>query len=225
MRKLPNVFNREQITQLLNTIDEPWVMIAVLLGLFCGLRRMEVQSLKVEHVDLVTKRMRVENSKNPNKTIEGYGTDRVVPIPQFMVPVVEQWIQLIHRREYMFPSIENPEQPISKEHLWRVYTRALERAGLNSVVKTDTRGLKRHKYNFHTLRHTYATLLWEKTGKTTKMMSKELTCKTWDFMQHSGCLDCVCKMQTHMLNFKKKSEIMKLLIKYGAPYSYTSKLN
>lgn len=164
MRKLPNVFNKEQIKQLLKAIDEPWLMVAILLGIFCGLRRMEVSNLKAEHIDLTTRRLRVENSKNPNKSIEGYGKDRMVPVPQFLTPVLKLWIQLIGGQGYLFPSLKNPAEPVSKEHLWRAYNQALQRAGLNDVIKNDAKGMRRHKYNFHTLRHTYATLLWEKTG-------------------------------------------------------------
>ena len=82
MRKLPNVLNREKIQKLVQTIDEPWLMVAVLLGLFCGLRRNEIISIKIEHVDLTSRSLKIENSKNPNRGFEGYGKDRVVPIPE-----------------------------------------------------------------------------------------------------------------------------------------------
>lgn len=165
MRKLPNVFNQTQLHQLLDTINEPWLMIAVLLALFCGLRKSEVCNLRVQDIDLSTKRVHVCNSKNPNRTIEGYGKDRIVPLPVFLEPVLYRWINdFCNGKDYLFPSLKNPLLPVSGEHLWHSYAQTLRRAGLDRVVKTDAKGMPRHQYNFHTLRHTYATLLWERTG-------------------------------------------------------------
>ena len=165
MRKLPNVFSREQVNKLVSVIDEPWLMVAVLIALFCGLRRREVINLCVQNVDISEKRVRIENSKNPNKSFEGYGKDRIVPLPDCLVDIVQRWIEILGpNANYLFPSLKDPSAPISGEHLFRTYKKALGRANLDPVVKIDAKGLPRHLHNFHTLRHTYATLLWEKTG-------------------------------------------------------------
>lgn len=165
MRKLPKSLNREEITRLIDSIDEPWLMVAILFGLFCGLRLGEILRLKVQDIDLVSKRVRVENSKNPNRTIEGYGKDRVVPIPQCFARVVKTYLELMgNDATYLFPSLKYPDMPMAKGHLWRAYKQALQRANLNRIAKTDQRGMNRYQFNFHTLRHTYATILWEKTG-------------------------------------------------------------
>ncbi len=165
MRKLPNVLNREQVRKLLDAIDAPWLMVAVMIALFCGLRRNEVRSLQVQDVDLTTRRLRVLNGKSPSKTTEGYGKDRVVPIPTCIMQVLQQWLTLLPpNATFIFPSIKNPSESISGEHLWKEYKRALSRAGIDRITHTDASGMPRHLYNFHTLRHTYATFLWEKTG-------------------------------------------------------------
>ncbi len=165
MLRLPKTLNREQITGLVSSIDEPWLMVAILLGLFCGLRRREVCQLKIKDVDLSEMKIRVENSKNPNRTSEGYGKDRIVPLPERLIPILKTYLNLLDDNTgYLFPSIKNIEEAIAPGHLWRAYKQALQRANLNHTIKTDTRGRPRHQFNFHTLRHTYATLLWEKTG-------------------------------------------------------------
>ena len=165
MRKLPKVFTHEQINKLIAVIDEPWLMVAVLIALFCGLRRHEVTNITVHCLDLQGRRLRIENSKNPNRSWEGYGKDRVVPLPECVIPILEKWLAVRDKKgTYIFPSLKNPELPISDEHLFRAYKKALERASINQVIKIDSKGLPRYQFNFHTLRHTYATLLWEKTG-------------------------------------------------------------
>ncbi len=165
MRKLPNVFQREQVKKLIRAIDEPWLMVAVFLGLFCGLRRSEVVNLQVQDIDIAGKKLRVENSKNPSRSFEGYGKDRVVPIPECVIPLLQNWLNILGPQEKnVFPSVKNPGSPITGEYLLKAYKNAVRRAMDLPVVKIDSSGLPRHKYNFHTLRHTYATLLWEKTG-------------------------------------------------------------
>lgn len=165
MRKLPNVFNREQVLKLIDKIDEPWLMTAVLLAVFCGLRRNEVITLRKQDIDLTSKRIKIENSKNPNRSWEGYGKDRIVPLPECMTEIIQKWIDILDPNSYwLFPSLKNPSEHISGEHLFRVYKNALKQVNLDPVIKVDAKGLPRHAYNFHTLRHTYATLLWEKTG-------------------------------------------------------------
>ncbi|MBS3147448.1 tyrosine-type recombinase/integrase [Candidatus Woesearchaeota archaeon] len=164
MRKLPKIFNREDIAKLVDAIDEPWLMTAILFGLFCGLRLGEVCNLRVQDIDFTARRVCVDDSKNPRRTYEGYGKDRVVPFPDCFSSSLKRYLELIGEQTYLFPSIRNSNTPIATGHLWRAYKQALLRANLCRVAKTDARGRPRHQYNFHTLRHTYATLIWEKTG-------------------------------------------------------------
>jgi integrase len=165
MRRIPNVFNKEQLVQLLRVIDEPDLMMAVLLGLFCGLRNGEVCRLRVQEVDLSTNKLRVADGKNPNKGSEGYGKDRIVTIPQCLVDTLKKYRGWLGQEEtYMFPSTNLPGRHMHSNDLSRRFKLALHRAGLNVLEKVDSSGHKRNVYRFHTLRHTFATLLWEKTG-------------------------------------------------------------
>ncbi|MFA4886967.1 MAG: tyrosine-type recombinase/integrase [Candidatus Nanoarchaeia archaeon] len=162
-RKLPNVFNKEQLLELFKHIEEPDVMLATLLGAFCGLRLGEVCKLRKRDIDFEKKHLRVVNGKLPGKTLAGHGKDRVVPIPSKVVSAIMIWCNL-KEGEYLFESIVKADEPIATQHLFRKYKEALKKANLWMIEKQNQAGNKICRYNFHTLRHTYATLLWERSG-------------------------------------------------------------
>ena len=58
-RKIPNVFNKEQIYSLFDAVNNPDVMMACIVGLFCGLRIGEIVSLRYNDIDLVKKTLKV----------------------------------------------------------------------------------------------------------------------------------------------------------------------
>ncbi len=163
-RRIPNFFNKEQITKLFDAIQEPDVMISVFLALFCGLRVGEVVRLRKCDFDFEKRFLKIINSKNPNRTSEGYGKDRLVSLPQHLIVPLKMWLEIVGDTEFIFPSISLQGEHIGLQHLEKKYWVALRKAGLREVERVNTRGINIYKYNFHTLRHTYATLLWEKTG-------------------------------------------------------------
>ncbi|MBI2564931.1 site-specific integrase [Candidatus Woesearchaeota archaeon] len=164
MRKIPNYLNKHQILKLFDVTQEPDVMIAIFLALFCGLRIGEVVKLRKCDFDFEKRFLKIVNGKSPNKSIEGYGKDRMVALPQHVIIPLKMWFDVIGNNEYLFPSITFPNKHLSLAHLEKKYWVCLEKAGLRDVERIDSAGRKIRKYNFHTLRHTYATLLWEKTG-------------------------------------------------------------
>src|SRR3989338_2324181 len=93
-RKIPNVFNKDHLISLFNAIESPDVMMASLIGTFCGLRIGEVCRLKKKDIDLTKMLLRVVNGKLPGKSIEGYGKDRVVPIPPKIIPLFQMWMDI-----------------------------------------------------------------------------------------------------------------------------------
>ena len=60
-RQIPNVFNKEQVYKLFDTINDPQIMMASMLALFCGLRIGEIIKLRYEDIDLVRKQLKVMN--------------------------------------------------------------------------------------------------------------------------------------------------------------------
>lgn len=162
-RRLPNVFNKDQVMTLFTAIDNPTVMMASIIGVFCGLRIGEVCNLKKSDIDLTKMLLRVVNGKLPGKTIAGYGKDRTVPIPPKMAPLLQMWMDL-KTSDLLFESIQIPNKPITSIHMFRKYKSALMKANLWFIERKNSAGKSMSRYNFHTLRHTYATMIWEKTG-------------------------------------------------------------
>src|SRR3989344_8940273 len=162
-RRLPNVFNKEQLLQLLKSIEEPDVMIAVLLGAFCGLRISEICNLKKVDIDFDKKLLKVVNGKLPGKTLAGHGKDRVIPIPYKIVSLLQMWCNM-KDGEHLLESISLAGKPITTQHLFRKYQIYLKKANLYVITKQNQACKNIARYNFHTLRHTYATMLWERTG-------------------------------------------------------------
>ena len=162
-RKLPNVFSKEQLLEIFKVIEEPDVMLAVIIGAFCGLRIGEICRLRKQDLDLSRMQLKVVNGKLPGKTLAGHGKDRVVPIPSKIIPLLQMWCDL-REGEYLLGSISLAGRPITTQHLFKKYKLMLKKANLYFIDKQNKAGNKIARYNFHTLRHTYATMLWEKTG-------------------------------------------------------------
>ncbi len=171
--KLPNAFTEEQMVRLFDEIDRPKVCMAAALAFFCGLRISEVCKIKIEDVKLSTKELKVVNSKYTLRGKTGYGKDRYVPIPDSMIDPIKNWIDLISGGKWLFPSDKSPDSPLRKKSLYEQYRIFLKQAGLEIpetkiayIVKVngkkESREVVRHKYNFHTLRHTYGTYLRNK---------------------------------------------------------------
>lgn len=171
--KLPNAFTPDQLVQLFDVIDRPKVAMASALAFFCGLRISEVCNLKTDYVDLNTKRLKVVNSKSPLRGKTGYGKDRYVPLPDQIISPLRRWIEIIHGGKWLFPSDKSPDTPLRKKSLYEQYRIFLQRAGLEFPEekleytvkingKKEDRVVIRHRYNFHTLRHSYGTYLRNK---------------------------------------------------------------
>jgi len=170
-QKLPSVFNPEQLVILFDAIDRPKVGIATALGFFCGLRISEVCKLKVDDIDLVKKRLKVEDSKYTVKNNKaGYGKDRYVPIPDILISPLKKWIEIIGGGKWLLQSHNSPNNHLFKKTLGLEFRYALSKAGLDQIsfeIKHKSgpnKGLiiPRYKFHFHTLRHSYATYLIDK---------------------------------------------------------------
>ncbi len=171
--KLPSVLNVEQLIKIFDAIERPKVAIASALAFFCGLRISEVCNLKIEDVDLEKQRLKVTDGKNSRRSLSGYGKDRYVPIPPQMISPIKKWIEIIDGGKWLFPSDKSPDAHIRKKSLGEQYREALSKTGLlipamELEFKTKVNGketikkITRHKYYFHTLRHSYATYLSDK---------------------------------------------------------------
>lgn len=171
--KLPSVLNVEQLIEIFDAMERPKVAIASALAFFCGLRISEVCNLKIEDLDLEKQRLKVVDGKNSRRNLSGYGKDRYVPIPPQMISPLKKWIEIIDGGKWLLPSDKSPDTHIRKKSLGEQYREVLLKAGLllpamELEFKTKINGqittkkITRHKYYFHTLRHSYATYLRDK---------------------------------------------------------------
>ncbi len=171
--KLPGVFYPEHLVKLMDVIDRPKVGVAVALAFFCGLRINEVASLRIEDVDLSAKKLKVVDSKYTLRKKTGYGKDRYVTLPDQMINPLRKWISIIDGGKWLFPSDKSPDAHLRKKSLYEQFHFYLKRADLAIPEcqitykqringKRIERTITRHKYYFHTLRHSYGVYLRNK---------------------------------------------------------------
>jgi len=169
--KLPDLLTKEQLIKLFENILIPKCSIACFMALMCGLRIREICNLQIGDIDLQRRQIKIRDSKNPNRTKQGYGKDRIVPIPEIAISPVKKWLDIIDGGKYFIPSEKSPDNPLRVKtlHIW--FSEARHRAGLDIVeykVKYKRKFNNRedstiYKYRFHHLRHFYATYVYERT--------------------------------------------------------------
>lgn len=137
-RGLPRPISEDRLTRALELAEEPvrtWLIIAG----WCGLRCMEIAALHSNDVDLEARMLIVRDGKN--------GDARVQPMPPIVVGAIEQHLG----RGYLFQRADPPPGPVSADHVRQVGNDFLH----NVVGIPDT---------MHTLRHRYATKVYEHSG-------------------------------------------------------------
>lgn len=150
-RSIPNVLSKSQLLKIFETIEEIDIFMACLMTLFCGLRISEICSLKKQDVDLENEKVLIKNSK--------WNKDRVIMLPKSMVPVIEKWFRWNTDSDYFIA--DRAGGTFKKGTLAKKFSDALKKTDLFIETHKDKKGLPRHAYSFHTLRHTYATYLLE----------------------------------------------------------------
>ncbi len=171
--KLPNAFDPDQLIRLFDVMNNVKVGVASALAFFCGLRISEVCNLKIDNINFNDKKLKVVDSKYTLRKKNNYGKDRYIPIPDQMISPLKKWINLIQGGQWLFPSDKSPDDPLRKKSLYEQYRVFLKRADLEIPEydipfkckvngKTEKRMVTRHRYNFHTLRHSYGTYLRNK---------------------------------------------------------------
>ncbi|MBW2976578.1 tyrosine-type recombinase/integrase [Candidatus Woesearchaeota archaeon] len=171
--KLPDVLSVEQLVRIFDFVEDPKIAIATALTFFCGLRISEICKLKVEDIDLENKRLKVVDSKFSMRTKTKYGKDRYVIIPDMMINPIKRWLDIIQGGKWFLPSDKTPNSHMRPKSLGEKFKIVLKNAGLLMPMyelnfkqringKWRDKKVYRHKYHFHTLRHSYATYLHSK---------------------------------------------------------------
>ena len=169
--KLPDMLTKEQLIKLFENMSIPKLSIACFVALMCGLRIREVCNLEVSDINLEARTIKIRDSKNPNRTKQGYGKDRIVPLPEIAISPIKKWISVIEGSKYFLPSENSPDNNLRTKtlHIWFGEARKRANLGMPDYViqyKKATKFRKDstvYKIRFHHLRHFYATYVYERT--------------------------------------------------------------
>lgn len=155
-QKLPKVFHRDELVKLFDSIENPIVAVACLLTLVTGMRIGEVISLKWKDCNVDSLKIRIVDAKT------GHGFCDL-PDDNLLITTLKRWKYLTGHQEYFIP-YENTNYEARLSWLLKAYKKEIKRAGLYSIEKRQSNGNKMQRLNYHTLRHTFASLGLEKTG-------------------------------------------------------------
>ncbi len=145
--KLPIVLSREEMRRLL--MAPKLLKHRLLLGLLygCGLRCMEVRSIRLAHIDYDRKTLLVPMTKGHR--------DRYVPLSNMLIRGIQKYIECEAPTDYLFgmPRENRAGGEFDSRYSQRGVQWAVKEAAKAAGIKKPM--------NVHTLRHTYATHLLE----------------------------------------------------------------
>lgn len=123
------------------------------LMLKAGLRASEAVSLRPEHADLMSGKLMVREGKGAK--------DRTLWVGEEVLGELQEWIDRRPESDWLLPTRKGTQ--VATAHLRRSVKRYAEKADIEEVGRVSP----------HTLRHTFATRLYRKTGKI-RMVQKAL---------------------------------------------------
>lgn len=146
-KKLPVVLSKEEVWAMLKgaKLLKHKILIGLLYG--CGLRCMEVRSVRLQDLDFDRKQLKVVQGKGKK--------DRYVPLSEHLIRGLKKYIEAEKPHDYLFNG-----QPI--ERAGGDFDSRYSQRGVQWAVKQVAKaaGVKKEVY-VHTLRHSYATHLLE----------------------------------------------------------------
>jgi len=169
-KKKVEIFTDEELKKLMSNLDGHTLRPIIILALGSGMRRGEILGLMVKNVNFKSKTITVDKTLRTNKYINNDGSYyylqetqkpkskssiRTIAIPDSVLVVLKEYledrhglkVQDIDPESFVFKSIEG--NPLNGRNVLRSYKRLLSKLGLDEK-------------NFHCLRHTYASKLFEK---------------------------------------------------------------
>jgi site-specific recombinase XerD len=137
---LPDYFNRQEISAMLNTTDNPKHKLVIAIGYSAGLRRQEIQNLRLADIDLQNNRLFIKDSKG--------GKDRYSLFSKYLHELLKAYIQKEHPKVFLFEG-NKPGIRYSATSMANVLKKMAKGAGIQRTV------------HLHMLRHSFATHLLE----------------------------------------------------------------
>lgn len=146
-KKLPVVLSKEEVWAMFKhcTLLKHKILIALLYG--CGLRCMEVRSIRLADIDFDRRQLRVVQGKGRK--------DRYVPLSQHLIRGLKKYITAEKPQDYLFGSNINGRAggEFDSRYSQRGVQWAVKEAAKRAGIRKDV--------HVHTLRHTFATHLLE----------------------------------------------------------------
>lgn len=144
---LPAVLSKQEVWKMLNQCHllKHKMLIGLLYG--CGLRCMEVRSIRLPDIDFDRKKLHIKQSKGRK--------DRMVPLSEHLIRGLKKYIAAEHPQEWLFNG--NPNGRAGGDFDSRYSQRGVQWA-VSRIAKDA--GIKK-QVSVHTLRHSYACHLLE----------------------------------------------------------------
>jgi len=138
-RRLPEVFSKKQIEQIIRSTQNQKHKTMMLLTYGCGLRRSEIGNIELSDVSSDRKLLLIRKAKGKK--------DRYVPLSEKMVETLRVYYKNYKPKKYLFETA--PGKPYPGESAYKVFKRSLDISKIEKNV------------GIHSLRHSYATHLLE----------------------------------------------------------------
>ena len=136
---LPKFLNTEEIKKIFKVTENSKHKLILKLSYGMGLRVSEIVNLKIEDIDSVSKKVRIEKAKGKK--------DRYVNLPDSILTELRQYYKENRPKKYLFEGQYQEQYSIRSAQ--NVFRNAMQKAGIHK------------KIGIHGLRHSYATHLLE----------------------------------------------------------------
>jgi integrase/recombinase XerD len=139
--KLPKVLTKQQVLQILSSINNRKHRTIVALAYSTGMRLQEISNVKITDID---------GKQHCIKVVSGKGKkDRIVNLCEEMLQELRVYYLQYHPQHYLFNGTIK-SKPYSTRSIQLIFEKALK-----------TIGLQQKGFSFHSLRHSYATHMIE----------------------------------------------------------------
>jgi integrase/recombinase XerD len=129
------VLTEEQVLKLFQYVYNPHHRIQIMLLYYCGLRVSEMLSLHIQDIDFKEEYLKVVQGKG--------GKDRFVPMPKPLIRELKPYLAMFPKTDYL--------------------TRT-KRRNISAIIKRLGKVMGIEGLHAHTLRHSYATHVFEKSN-------------------------------------------------------------
>jgi site-specific recombinase XerD len=144
-RRLPNILSLEEVEQLLKVTNNTKHKMILTIIYACGLRIGEVINIKVEDIDGKRKTLHIKRGKGKK--------DRIVPIPECLLVELRIYYNVYKPKLYLFEGRNKKDNTQTVKYSTSSIRQFYKRSLFFAKIKK--------KATLHTLRHSYATHLYE----------------------------------------------------------------